>query len=307
MTYIYSASQVDINSRLLRSIEEHASNLARQSGSILLEFFGKKLDIEYKSKEKCDPVTEADYKSQEFLINGIRSKFADHGILSEEMSKPQGLDRDFVWVIDPLDGTINFINGYPMFGISIGVLYKGIPVVGALFIPSPGVAGGQVFHAKLNGGAFADGKPLRVYSGADLDKKGLVSIPAQFHGYFRVGRKINDKLANLRTTGSITYEIALVASGVLQYSAFSSPKIWDIAAGVVILNEAGGAALRRTYQNNWEPLESFLTPTGCYKEGDFEKWQGSILMGNSQIITMVAKDLIPRRKLAAFLRSLRIR
>lgn len=301
------ASHGHVDSALLFSIEEHAINLARQSGTMLLGLFGQKLDIDYKSKGNSDPVTGADLQAQEFLIKGIRSKFPCHGILSEEMSEPHGLDHDFLWVIDPLDGTVNFINGYPMFGISIGVLHKGMPVVGVLFIPSPGVAGGQVFHAKLNGGAFVDGAPIRVYSGTDIDSKGLVSMPAQIPGHFRAGRKIKSKLTNLRSTGSITYEIALVASGVLQCSAFSFPKIWDIAAGVVILNEAGGLVLMRTFQNNWEPLKSFLTPPGSYKEGGFEKWQGSILMGNTQIVTMLAKDLNPGRKLSAFLNALRIR
>ncbi len=112
----------DIDPSLLLSIEEHATDLARQAGALLLDFFGRNLHVEYKSAGHQDPVTEADRKADELLIAGIQGKFPRHGILTEETPESQGMEGDYVWVVDPLDGTTNFINRYPFFGVSIGVL-----------------------------------------------------------------------------------------------------------------------------------------------------------------------------------------
>ena len=133
-----------VDPSLLLSLEEHATTLARQAGTLLLDLFQRKLLVEYKSKGQRDPVTEADRKAEELLTAGIQQHFPQHGILSEETQEPYGIKRDFVWVVDPLDGTTNFMNRYPFFGVSIGVLYRGVPVAGALFIPWPLVSGGQV-------------------------------------------------------------------------------------------------------------------------------------------------------------------
>ena len=116
------AENIDIS--LLEEIEAHAVSIAREAGQIILEHFCKPLEVHFKGKERTDPVTTADHRSEEFLKIGIREKFPQHGILSEEGGVLSKSDSPFVWVLDPLDGTSNFMNGLPLFAVSIGVLWK---------------------------------------------------------------------------------------------------------------------------------------------------------------------------------------
>ena len=141
-------------------------DLARDAGDILARYFGGNLDIQYKDDRRNDPVTNADREVQDFLVRKIARSFPDHGILGEEDDDQKRADRatapDFLWVLDPLDGTKNFLHGLPAYACSIGVLYRGEPVVGAVFTPWPNGSGGVVHHARRGGGAFADDAPIRV-------------------------------------------------------------------------------------------------------------------------------------------------
>ncbi|MFC1935277.1 inositol monophosphatase family protein [Chloroflexota bacterium] len=296
------------DSSLLLSMEEHATRLARQAGSLLQDLFHRKLHVEYKSRGHQDPVTEVDRHAEELLRAGIRRQFPQHGILSEETPEPHSEKGDFVWVVDPLDGTTNFVNHYPIFGVSIGVLYHGTPVVGALFISSPLTPEGQVVHARWGGGAFADEAPIQVYGDKEPSRSGLLAMPAYFWSHFRLGRELTHKLGEVRITGSIVHELALVASGVLQYATFSGPRIWDVAAGVLIIREAGGEVLVHTTRRRWEPLLSFLEPaTGLPADGDLRKWRASLLVGNPSVVDLVASNLQPRGRLWRWLCLLRAR
>ena len=114
-------------------------------------------------------------------------------------------------------------------------------------------------------------------------------------------------MGDMRVTGSIAYELALVASGALQYAAFSAPKIWDVAAGVLIIQEAGGDALAYASTRRWTPLRSFLErATGLPADGDLRKWHAGVLVGNGPLVKMVADNLRPRRSLKRWLRRLRL-
>ena len=110
------------------------------------------MSIDYKDKEQRDPVTDADKTTQEYLSQEITKKFPGHGILGEEGGGEEAGDQedvpspDFLWVLDPLDGTTNFLNGLPVYASSIGVLYRGRPVAAALFLPWPKPSGGFVLH-----------------------------------------------------------------------------------------------------------------------------------------------------------------
>ena len=299
---------LEVDSSLLLSIENHAVRLARDAGALLLDSFQRKLAVEYKSKGEKDPVTEADRNSEELLRAGIQRQFPDDGIVSEETPEPHGLDRDFVWIVDPLDGTTNFLNRFPIFGVSIGVLYRGIPVVGALFVPSPLISGGQVIHARLGGGAFADDTPVQVYQDDRPSSGGLVAMPAFFWHQYRLGAELRRRTGEVRVTGSITYELALVASGALQYAAFGGPKIWDVAAGVAIIREAGGDVLSRSGRRPWQPLRSFLEPgTGLPGDGDLRKWSAGLLVGNPLVVALVARNLRPRSRIWRWLRRMAAR
>ena len=294
---------LDIDPSLLIDIEKHAVSLATEAGTLLLDYFQRKLQVEFKSKGQRDPVTEADKKAEELIITGIQRHFPQHGILSEETPETQTPGSDFLWVVDPLDGTTNFVNRYPFFGVSLGILYKGVPVAGALFTSSPLAAEGQVLHARLGGGAFAGDVPIRVYDEKEPSARGLLSMPAFAWRQFRWTRNLRRNQGDVRITGSIACEMALVASGVLQYAAFAGPRIWDVAAGVIIVREAGGEVLVHGRNRRWGPLRSFLEPaTGLPPDGDLRKWRGWLLTGNSTVVTQVGTGLRPRRRLWRWLR-----
>ena len=173
---------------LLAEIESHATNIAREAGAILSKYFGKgkSLDIEYKDKRERDPVTNADKESQEFLVNAISERFPDHGILGEENEDKEQEESpapDFVWVLDPLDGTKNFMSGLPVYACSIGVIHQGIPMAAAVFIPWPAEGGGVVLHARKGGGAFVDGEPISVFKSEEPKGNRLITLPGYFGDY----------------------------------------------------------------------------------------------------------------------------
>ena len=140
-----------INETLARELEETAVLLARGAGEILSAYFGVQILVEYKDEHQRDPVTEVDKKAQEYLVKEITERFPDHGILGEEdADDSESPAPDFLWVLDPLDGTTNFLNGLPVYACSVGLLYRGRPLVGALYLPWPKPAGG--FHPALPSG-----------------------------------------------------------------------------------------------------------------------------------------------------------
>ncbi len=287
----------EIDPDLLSSIEEHAVSLAASAGELLLDYFHRDMKVEYKSEGSRSPVSDADKGAEQLIVDGIRSRFPGHGILSEETPPAEDLDQTFVWVIDPLDGTTNFVNGFPVFSSSIGVLHHGKPVAGAIYVPSPTTSAGLVFHARCGGGAFAGDTPIRVYDKAKPMPNGLVSLPMAFWRRYRIGKELR-RLGELRNIGSVAYEMTLVASGVMQYAAFSAPHIWDVAAGVAIVREAGGEVLART-SNRWLPLETLYgrKEAGRSTEGDLAKWRASLLVGNSAIVAHLSENLKPAKRL----------
>ena len=288
---------VEIDPELLSSIEEHAVSLAASAGELLLDYFHSDLKVEYKSEGSRSPVSDADKGAEQLIVEGIRSRFPDHGILSEETPPAEDLDRDFVWVIDPLDGTTNFVNGLPVFASSIGVLHQGKPVAGAIYAPSPTASAGRVFHARCGGGAFVNDTPIRVYGKAKLTPNGLIALPAGFRRRYRISKELS-RLGEPRNIGSAAYEMALVASGVMQYAAFAAPHPWDVVAGVAIVREAGGEVLTRT-SNRWLPLQTFPGPaeTGRLVEGGLAKWRASLLAGNPAIVALLSENLKPAKRL----------
>ena len=287
----------EVDPDLLASIEEHAVSLAASAGQLLLDYFHRDMKVEYKSEGSRSPVSDADKGAEQLIVDGIRSRFPDHGILSEETPPAEDLDQPFVWVIDPLDGTTNFVNGFPVFSSSIGVLHHGKPVAGAIYVPSPTTSAGLVFHARCGGGAFAGDTPIRVYDKPKPMPNGLVMLPAAFWRRYRIGKELR-RLGELRNIGSTAYEMTLVASGVMQYAAFSAPHPWDVAAGIAIVREAGGEVLART-SNRWLPLETLYGPkeAGRSTEGDLAKWRASLLVGNPAIVALLSDNLKPAKRL----------
>ena len=296
----------NIDGSLLEEIESHAVYIAQQAGQILLEQFRKPLEVQFKGKEKSDPVTNADKRSDEYLKQAIGEKFPRHGILSEEGGALDQSVSPFVWVLDPLDGTSNFINGLPLFAVSIGVLWNRQPVAGSIYVPVSHRAAEGVYHACLGRGAFLNGEKIEVAT--EPSGRPLTEIPAQFGSRFRLSGKSRKEPRETRNLGSIALELALAACGVFQYALFGRPKLWDVAAGVLLVKEAGGLAFtRRPRGKSWLILEKFQTKQDDDKEGldSLSKWSAPLVVGAPDTVNKVVKDIRVSRSPLFWLTALR--
>ena len=294
-----------------REIEAHAVELARGAGEILAGYFGRPIEVEFKDDEERDPVTRADKATQEYLVAEIARRFPDHGILGEEATEEEKESeapaRDILWVLDPLDGTTNFMNGLPVFASSIGVLHRGRPVAAALYVPWPNGGGGFVLHCRKGGGCFADDEPVSVFETQEPVPNRLIGVPGYFGVVNRFSKELAGKAGEPRTTGSIAYELAMTARGVMQYAIFGAPRLWDMAGGALAVMEAGGTVMTRFRgERRWHPLESTVpswdekTPT--MKE--LRAWMAPLVAGNKQLAPLVANSVRRRFSLKAQVRKL---
>ena len=291
------------------AIEAAAVEFAQGAGALLSRHFGNVLNVEYKDKAQQDPVTAADKETQAYLERRIAERFPTHGILGEEDDASADGDRvaaDFLWVLDPLDGTTNFMNGLPVYASSIGVLYRGRPLAGAVYIPWPTeTSSGVVVHGRVGGGAFATGsdngrEPVSVYQTEKLRGDRLIGIPGSFGASTRVGKGLKGQpLGQPRVTGSIAYELAMTAMGVMQFAIIGAPRMWDMLGGVLAVQEAGGTVMTRLAgRKQWHPMDS-LVPTWDEKPptmAELRKWVAPLVAANPTLAPLIAHNLHQRRR-----------
>jgi myo-inositol-1(or 4)-monophosphatase len=294
---------------LLAEIEDLATRLAGEAGGLLAGYFGATVEVRYKDEGGTDPVTPADTESEEHISKAVAERYPDHGFLGEEGAEGEdSLSPDFVWVVDPLDGTNNFVGGLPVFACSIGVLYRGAPVVGAVYTPWPGAANGAVVHARRGAGAFVDGERLGPLDVSEEGSGRLATLPGSFRGAFKMGKEMRRNVGEVRVLGSISYEMAMVARGVLRYSVIGGPRLWDVAAGMVIVPEAGGAVrVGRVRQRRWplpadrlrwDPLTAFVAgwQTGTTRLSELRRWSSPMVVGGPAIVARLAESIAARRR-----------
>ena len=292
------------------AVEALAIDLARQAGELLAGRFGTAVAVEYKDESRRDPVTEVDRECQRVISSAIKEAFPSHGFLGEEGgSEDDQVVPDVVWVVDPLDGTKNYTCGLPVYACSIGVLYRGEPVVGAVYLPWPGDGKGLVLHGSAGSGAYADGRRVSVVDEPKPEGTRLAAVPGSFLSLFRPGGGLGRDLGEYRVAGSTVYEVALTVMGRLQLAATTSPRIWDVAAGVVLVREAGGEALSASRSArlagllpdavSWQPLGSFAPDEGPITYGHMRRWSKPTLFGGPGIVQYVAARLRARRSVRA--------
>ena len=298
---------VDIpEDRLLSEIEDVAVSAAKGAGEILTRYFGSLDAVDYKDERRTDPVTRADTETEEYVAAVVRERFPDHGVLGEEGTGDDDSPApDFVWAIDPLDGTNDFVGGLPIFASSIGVLYRGVPVAGAVYVPWPGEAAGRVFHARRGGGAFADGERLTPLT-SDAGDGRLAAVPGSFRAAFSVDEAARDHVGEVRTLGSIAYELVMVAAGVLRYVFIARTSLWDCAAGAAIAAEAGGdVRVGRWAQRPWpmapalslERSDALVDWTGAPTLAGLRRWKAPLIVGRPDVVSSLAPAITPRRRL----------
>jgi myo-inositol-1(or 4)-monophosphatase len=274
----------------LREIETLATALAEQGGAVLVDRFRSALNVQFKDDHKHDPVTEVDRAVEQLVRDGITQRFPTHGVLGEEGADTGPADADFIWVVDPLDGTTNFINGLATFACSIGVLWRGVPVVGAIFLPTTSRLESGVYHARFDGGmAFGDERiNFRL---ADVGPGARLSaMPGGTSGV--TGPK-GRRFGNARTLGSVAAELTLTAEGTMQMCLFSGAKIWDVAGGAALCMEAGASVYVKSHGDRyWRPLERFAgsddqPPTFA----QLRAWNQTFTAGHPSVIPDLTADL----------------
>lgn len=219
-----------------RQVCEHA---VHQAGALLLEHLGR---VSVREKGRADLVTEADLASQQLIQQILLQAFPDHIILGEEGSSgtvapaPPGRYR---WIVDPLDGTTNYVHQVPYFSVSLALEYEGELLVGAVYQPSTG----ECFTATAGGGAQLNGQPIRVSDvttlGQALAVVGFPPVVTPESPDFRLFLQAVPACQAIRRMGSAALNLCYLAAGRFDVAWAYSTRLWDVAAGLLIAREAG--------------------------------------------------------------------
>lgn len=214
-----------------------AVQAAKKAGKMLCNNFGKTLKV--KSKGDRNLVSNIDLKAENIIVGLIQKHFPQDDILSEE-NKFRRLNSDFMWIIDPLDGTHNYIRSIEIFGVSIGLVLKGEVVMGVIYMPVLK----ELYVARKGKGAYLNNKRIRV------SRKKLRETVMIFDSSIRINKKpmlaslgkLTDEVFNVRMFGSTVRSLSYVAEGKAEVEIEYNDNVWDFAAGLLLVEEAGGKA-----------------------------------------------------------------
>jgi len=211
--------------------------MARQAGEIQRAGFGQKNQIYYKGV--IDLVTDVDRRSEDFIVGEIRRRFPNHRIITEESGIVAG-EECCIWYIDPLDGTVNFAHGVPIFSVSIAYAEEGVVCIGAVYDPMQD----ECFSAELGQGAQLNGKPIHVSNTKELIKSLLTTgfpydIRTNPQNNLELFARFSMLTQGVRRLGSAALDLSYVAAGRLDGFWETSLQTYDIAAGGLIALEAG--------------------------------------------------------------------
>ena len=197
--------------------------------------------LEVENKSANDFVTNADRAAEAAIVDVIKQAYPKHAILTEEAGRMGPAKSDYLWIIDPLDGTLNFMHGIPQYAISIALSYRGEVVAGVIY----DVSKNELFTAAKGEGAFLDNRRIRVSDRKDMNRAVIgTGFPFRqtddFKGYMMSFMRVAERTAGIRRPGSAALDLAWVAAG--RYDGFweSGLSQWDIAAGGLMVLDAGG-------------------------------------------------------------------
>lgn len=265
----------------LKTLLDIATEAALAGGAVLQAYWGKLEEIQEKGRPG-DLVTEADKASEVAVLEVLQRHLPDHPILAEESGQLGEATSEYLWAIDPLDGTTNYAHQYPFCSVSVGLLIDGVPQVGAIFDPFHQ----DLFRAAKGLGATRNRRPIAVSKTAELSKSLLVS------GFAYDRRETPDNnyaefchlthlTQGVRRGGSASIDLAYVACGRLDGYWERGLSPWDMAAGVILVEEAGGRVT-------------------AYDESPFVINSGQILATNGQIHQALSQELLKTKPLAEY-------
>ena len=251
-----------------------AVKAARRAGSIITRASSDVGALKVQSKSFNDFVTEVDHAAERTIIETLQDAYPDHGFIGEESGKAN-VDAENVWIIDPLDGTTNFLHNFPQYAVSIALQQQGVLTQAVIYDPNRN----DLFTATRGRGAFLNDKRIRVSSRAKLQES-LIGTGLPFRDfqhldtYLAMFKDMIKKTAGLRRPGSAALDLAYVAAG--WYDGFWEIGLskWDIAAGGLLIQEAGGIV------GDFEGNESWLET-------------GNIVAGNPKIFAQLLQTLAP--------------
>ena len=249
-----------------------AVKAARKAGSIITRASSDVSRLTIHRKRHNDFVSEVDHAAEEAIISILKDAYPSHGFLAEESGKDRA-KNEFVWVIDPLDGTTNFLHGFPQYCVSIALLQKGVAQQGVVFDPNRN----ELFTATRGAGAYLNERRIRVSKELNL-KDSLIGTGFPFRDmkgledYMRMFKNVTQHTAGIRRPGAAALDLAYVAAGRLDGFWEVGLAPWDMAAGVLLIREAGG-------------LVSDL------QGGEDHMDKGEIVTGNPKVFSQLLKTL----------------
>ncbi len=228
-----------------------ALKAVREAGDFLKDHFGKVLDIHAQEKKANDLVSFVDKETENIIRDIILKEFPDHQFVGEEHGGSKKV-APLAWIIDPLDGTKNFLSGIDIFAISCALLEEGEPIVGVVFNPVKN----ELFYALRGRGAFKNGKKIGINNNLPLERTLFATAfpfreKSMFDVLYEVFKRLYKKFSDVRRLGSASLDLCYVAEGI--FSAFYEYglSIWDIAAGALIVIEAGGVVKDFSGRNDY--------------------------------------------------------
>lgn len=289
--------QGTLDPELLKQLEETAVEAARSAGELVESHFEQPHQVIQKGKlPGADIVTDADKSAQELIFKTIRKRFSQHAILGEEDADLSQKATDFLWAVDPIDGTKNFAVGAIEFGVSVGVLYRGVPVAGAIWTLWGGARKSRTVHARQGGGAWMDGVRLKIRDEKDgvpvRDRHAI--LPGNFHRLYRKDRPLLRNSGDSRVIGSVSWEVVSLVTNAAQYIVTGVCHTWDFGAALVIIKEAGGVNLTTSSDGELVPLDGWRNggyandnQTFCRIQG----WRGVLVAAGPNIGRFLTDNL----------------
>ena len=254
-----------------------AVRAARQAGEIMIRHLNRLESLEVTEKNRNEYVTEIDRMAEDIIVEVIHDHYPDHSILGEERGQ-QG-DHEFQWIVDPLDGTTNFIHGFPVFSVSIAVMHNDQLEHGVVYDPLRQ----EIFSATRGQGAQLDGRKIRVSRRPSMQHS-LIATGFPYRAnkkyldqYLEMLKAIIAVSAGIRRPGSAALDLCYVAAGRVDGFWEIGLNIWDIAAGALIIKEAGGR------------ISDFRGSDGYLQSGN-------VVAGNPKIYAALSKLLTPHTK-----------
>jgi myo-inositol-1(or 4)-monophosphatase len=262
----------ELDTKVKETLASAAARLANVAGEYIVAAYAEVPEVDFKTPgpggaPNSNPVSRTDRAIESLIREQLAAEFPGHTVIGEEYGVTVHGAAPFTWVIDPVDGTTNFVNGLPLFAASIGVLYRGWPLAGAIWCASTHTFAPGVFHACAGGPLRFAGNALRRR--AQGPWRGLASEPGRAPTY--------GALWDTRVLGCSTLEFAFVAAGLLSFAFISRPKLWDVVAGLVLLEAVGCRAVVRR-DARWDTL-LYL---GRYGEdaATLARWSEPVLLGD---------------------------